>query len=689
MNIPNSRGWLAAVLVAALCGTALWAAQPVMWRQHSFDDFEAGEAAGVTVTSDGAVELGPELGDLSSLQADRVWSLAAGPDRSVFVGSGDDGRVFQVTDGGDTSLVFDSPEVSIHALAVDADGVLYAGTAPEGLIYRIQDGEAEIAARTGAFYVWDLGFDDKGRLLAATGEMGRVLTVSSDGEVDTLAALTDRHVMAMAHAEGRLYVATADGDGEAADEEESQSGHGRIYEIEGDGRARLAYEAADREISRLTAGEGGDLFASSLKVGEQGSHSAVIHLNSAGVAVPIWETEGVVFDLAWERGGSLLVAVDDPGRLYRLYPQTRRLALVAHIDTLAPHRLLVSPQSGQVVIGAAHAGRLLTLGGTAGRDGHFDSSARDFHINSRWGRLDWRASLPKGTSISFKTRSGNSREPDDSWSAWSRQMTRPGRVESPPARFLQYRALLTSREAGVSPVLEEVSIAARQANLRPRISELTITPYRSGQSSNGGRDRPAVAVSNQSSRDGRSRMPQRKSLRMVRWKAEDPNGDKLSYDLYLRGADQQEWKLVEENASQTSLVWDTETMPEGVTRMKLVASDQLGNGVGEVLRDERVSDPFLLDNSPPTMTVKIESDYPVRILVSIDDAISAIRRAQYTIDYGDEVFPLEALDGVFDYRREQARFTVEDLPPGEHVIALQVWDRLDNVGVRQIVVQSD
>ena len=41
MNIPDSRAWLAAVLAAALCGTALWAAPPVIWHQHAFDDFEA------------------------------------------------------------------------------------------------------------------------------------------------------------------------------------------------------------------------------------------------------------------------------------------------------------------------------------------------------------------------------------------------------------------------------------------------------------------------------------------------------------------------------------------------------------------------------------------------------------------------------------------------------------------------
>ncbi len=41
-------------------------------------------------------------------------------------------------------------------------------------------------------------------------------------------------------------------------------------------------------------------------------------------------------------------------------------------------------------------------------------------------------------------------------------------------------------------------------------------------------------------------------------------------------------------------------MPEGMTEMKLVASDHPDNSAPGALRDERVSEPFLLDNSPPS-----------------------------------------------------------------------------------------
>ena len=73
--------------------------------------------------------------------------------------------------------------------------------------------------------------------------------------------------------------------------------------------------------------------------------------------------------------------------------------------------------------------------------------------------------------------------------------------------------------------------------------------------------------------------------------------------------------------------------------------------------------------------------------VAISDRISAVQKAYYTVDYNDPQHPIGPLDGVFDGRDEKARFTVEDLTLGEHVISVQVFDLLDNVGVRQIVVE--
>ena len=130
-------------------------------------------------------------------------------------------------------------------------------------------------------------------------------------------------------------------------------------------------------------------------------------------------------------------------------------------------------------------------------------------------------------------------------------------------------------------------------------------------------------------------------------------------------------------------------MPEGLTQLKLVASDHPHNPDEEALRAERVSAPFAIDNSPPRVRVRAEGKSALNITVEISDRITPIQKAQYTIDYGDQVHQIAPLDGIFDQREESARWVVENLPSGEHVIAVQAWDQLDNVGAQQLIVQVE
>ena len=79
----------------------------------------------------------------------------------------------------------------------------------------------------------------------------------------------------------------------------------------------------------------------------------------------------------------------------------------------------------------------------------------------------------------------------------------------------------------------------------------------------------------------------------------------------------------------------------------------------------------------------------MQIDIDVSDRISALKKVQYSIDYGDEEFTIAAADGVYDSRAEQAQCTLSNLSVGEHVIAVQAWDALDNIGTQQIIIQID
>ncbi|MYK39237.1 MAG: SMP-30/gluconolactonase/LRE family protein, partial [Gemmatimonadetes bacterium] len=444
------------------------------WQQHAYDDFAEGESEGISIAADGALELAPELVELASLEAERVWSMTPNPKGGLYVGTGDSGRLFAIDDEGEAELLFDSPELVLHALIVGPDGRLYAGSAPDGLIYALDGkGPAETLVQTGSRYVWDFALVD-GQLYAATGEPGRVLKIAKDGSHEVFFAPEDRHVITLLAHNDRLYAGT--------------SGKGRIYEIDGEGRGRLLFESEQEEIHNLVVGVSGEIFASAIPKPSKGENSnkvpaAVYRVGAEGAVYPIWEdTEAKLVNLV-AAGEYLLLSASDPARLLRLSADGRR-ALVVQFESLVPSRLLFGPD-GALLLGGAQNAVVSILPEQGRRKGHFESAVEDFAIHARWGALEWRGTQPSDTRITVQTRTGNSEEPDKTWSAWSEPLTESGQtITSPPARFIQYRVEMESTRDGATPRLSSIEIRGVQVNLKPRITELQTFPFRPQQSGN-------------------------------------------------------------------------------------------------------------------------------------------------------------------------------------------------------------
>ena len=275
------------LLLSAVSATE--AGRAKAWQQYAYDDFAEGESEGISIAADGALELAPALVELASLEAERVWSMVPNPKGGLYVGTGDSGRLFAVDDEGQATLLFDSPELVLHALITGDSGRLYAGSAPDGLIYEIDgEGQAKTLLQTGSRYVWDLALID-GQLYAATGEPGQVLKIAKDGSHEVFFAPEDRHVITLLSHNGRLYAGT--------------SGKGRIYEIDGEGRGRLLFESEQEEIHNLVTDANGEIFVSAIPAPSKGENShkvpaAVYRVGAEGAVYPIWEdTEAKLVNL--------------------------------------------------------------------------------------------------------------------------------------------------------------------------------------------------------------------------------------------------------------------------------------------------------------------------------------------------------------------------------------------------------
>ena len=83
---------------------------------------------------------------------------------------------------GKSTLVWTADQPEIFALAVDRSGAVYAGTSPDGKVYRIENGKATEYFAPKARYIWSLAVGPDGALYVGTGEQGKIFRVDSAGQ---------------------------------------------------------------------------------------------------------------------------------------------------------------------------------------------------------------------------------------------------------------------------------------------------------------------------------------------------------------------------------------------------------------------------------------------------------------------------------------------------------------------------
>ena len=103
---PFLRNLFVLGLVAASATTAS-ASKPVFWQTATLNDFLRGEVENLSVDSHGRLVLGPATEMVAETTAPFLWAMAVAPDGSLYVGSGNEGKVFKVDGAGKTATFFD------------------------------------------------------------------------------------------------------------------------------------------------------------------------------------------------------------------------------------------------------------------------------------------------------------------------------------------------------------------------------------------------------------------------------------------------------------------------------------------------------------------------------------------------------------------------------------------------------
>jgi hypothetical protein len=374
----------------------------------------------------------------------------------------------------------------------------------------------------------------------------------------------------------------------------------------------------------------------------------------------------------------VLVGTGQKGRIYQASPGEKP-ALIAQTSEAQTSRLIRAGAGGdQLFAAASNLGKLFRLSNETAASGTYTSSVRDAQASATWGRLSW---VGEG-AIEMQTRSGNTSNPDSTWSDWSAAGASPDgdAIKSPPARFIQWRATLKRAPNSPSPRLREVTVSYLPRNVAPKINSVTVLP--AGVSLQALPQQQPDVGADQAGLDPSilgavAQIPPRRVFQRgaisLQWQAEDKNGDFYPLKTGLR----ENYYTVDPNA-----------LPDGRYVFKVVASDEASNPAGQSLKDEQETEPVELDNTPPV----VAADAPrvngsnVEVIFRAVDATSIIRRAEYQVDGGPwkTIFPV---DGIADSKREEFRVAVVLADKKPHVIALRAFDANANVGGAQATVK--
>jgi len=733
-----------------------------LWTQSRFEEFEKGTPQGVAIGSDGKLRGGPVTTEVLTTPSSFVWSVAAGKDGVVYLATGSPATVLRVTPDGKSSKLFETKALAVQVLRLGPDGALYAVTIPDGKVYRLKtdvaapadESSAQVVFNLGKVgdekastdgkkpeeksrYIWDMTFDSAGRLYIATGGPGAVYRLNvkeAQPKAELFFKSDEQHIRALTWDKAGNLLAGSDGSG-------------LVYRIDPNGKGYVLFSAPRREITALTVGADGTIYAAD--VGDKNRNPlpqlpvqagiggitisfvnpASVQAANASTALPdgtevyaltpnqaprkLWsDKDDIVYQLAATADG-LTALTGNRGRIFTIHSDGS-YGDFAHLE--AQQAVALTSTSNGWLVGTGNTGKLYKLENPPGKKaGHeYASDVLDAGALARWGRVEVD---PGSHGYQLWTRSGNVEQPvrsakDWGWSDW--QPATDGKVASPPGRYLQWKAELEG-----DSVLSGVGVNYLPVNSAPAVDDVLVVPGARFTPQPAQAQQPTITIAFPNPSQGAAFDPNANSQPIqaqkdrtavtVRWNAHDDNGDDLTYDLYLRGDGEHVWRLLKKGLSEKVYSFDGAALPDGGYEIRVVVSDAPSHTPGDALTGELVSDRFELDTTAPVIS-NLAASKPLlgeckplpctpslTIPVSFDakDAASPVSKAEYSLDAGQWQY-VEPVDGLSDSKDEHYSFTVPlpIRPDGktdasqEHLISVRAYDRHDNMGVAKVVVPA-
>ncbi len=552
-----------------------------------------------------------------------VWALQETPEGNIYAATGPNGEVFQIKPDGTHEQLYKSSEDNITSMISDGKDLLYLGTDPNGMVIRLNRKTKEpfIVYNANESEITALAMDDAGNLYAATGEVSdrqtqqaapadqkksgrpeeqnpppQIPKTPNPGPLkpgDQPSSMRDP----MAGLPKMMDVMTSKTDDPGAGGD-SPGGDSPGGDQPSPGQSPLTPATP---LNHQPASPGGSPAASDQQAPEG---NAIYKIDPEGFVTEIFRENSVIYSMI-HQGDSLLVGTGDEGNIYQVNPASEETVVLAKVDAKQVMCLLPA-KDGRIIMGLANTGGISAMTGGYASSGTYLSPVLDATQTSRFGNMQLHGHLPAGTQLNVSTRSGNVKDADSpGWSKWTEdsQAIEYMKIASPSARFLQYRLTFTTHDPLKTALVDHVDVAYQIPNLAPVVKSIKIGTD-SGQTeasqteSSSSAATPAAAGHTDSAKAAGGT-----GVQSITWDSSDPNSDTLLYTLYFRLDQDGPWILLKDKLKESSYEWDTRTVADGQYQVKVVASDAMSNPPGDAKTASRVSDYFIVDNTPPLSAI--------------------------------------------------------------------------------------
>jgi hypothetical protein len=740
----------ATLLLTAAAAFSAPAAEPLS-KSYALDfyrDIPSRNLNGLATRSDGRLIAGPVLTDLAGPALPQLlWCLEPAGENRWLVGTGPDGRIFEVTLD-PAARAYTAREVArleepqVLALKRLPDGSLLAGTSPNGTLVLLRDGKIVSSAALPADSIFDLCVRGD-QAYVATGNPARVYQVDlksfsaagiDQGRSRDLTQLKARGISVFAEVRDRNIRRIAwVGDHLIA----GSSPKGNIYSIAAAGGApQLLQENRDAEVAALLPGEDGDFHAALVFSSTQGEarinrpntgkgdansdlppaspidrfagRSAVVYFPRNGFPETLVSRSGVAFYALAKAGDTLLIAGGEQGDVLG-YELSSRQSLSysgsdsAQLNALAP----LSPAGSSATAGASrflalrnNVPGLALIDFTSGGPRSAETRRLDLGVPStlgalRIGRLiNTRA---ENVTVQFKGNAGS--DELEGWSPWTPATRKADGWTVPDfhARNVKLRIQVAPDKAA-SPELDSATLYYLPQNRRPLLGEFRIvTPNYTLL--HGPEPAPATVttLTQLLASMGERDKPKNPILnynvapqpgnQLVTWTISDPDNDTLTCDFDIRREGDDRWIPLAVDSRENFVQFDTSHLEDGVYLTRLTAREQAPRPAAERLSVTFDTEDLVIDHTPPELVelTQEKSTDGLTLSVTGHDALSLLDRVEFNFNNGYREAVAQPADGIRDSQTET--FVFQSLArnlAGATSVEIVLFDFAGNTTARRV-----